>query len=524
MLNKNDPLIGAVQEVMRRNHLEREVAKLVNEAFGIEDRKALPHEYQAEWDSVYQQVLAEGADLAALAPPHHKVTKKDVLVGRGVLKNHPSKPGKHVLAKEEHLEERKLNPHAVGMAAVKKSTGDEPPMKKENIMKAHKIAKKIIAKMNEGFNNRHGLSVNAPAKTQAVAVLKEDTSEYMDQEFERRGLQPPGGGMPGGGALKKTGVGGGRVRIDPGLKYINTATGKKLKQTDIPRKKRIAPKRKPVQQQQQRPAKPPSGIFLDNLAKGRKGVATDRRPAGTSTVPQIRQTRPAAGSNLPQGPWGGINRRGGASTRPTGLAAGSARRPAGQSAPPMLQQGTTLPPPKTRSSVIRRGGAALAAGATALAAVTRSVGNEPPVSTAANSRSLAANLNALNAKAPGMGGLNYRPPVSTAGKDNPGVGIGQGPGAPDKTNLKPQGVTARKIETPVRKVTDTEIMNAPQYKQAVKSVGGEAGARKIQAGTDVSGVGKVEKGQTIWSKVKSQLEKQPVKGFEMGANKGGAGR
>ena len=44
-------------------------------------------------------------------------------------------------------------------------------MEKKNITKAHKIAKKIIAKkkMNEGFNNRHGLSENASAEKQAVA-------------------------------------------------------------------------------------------------------------------------------------------------------------------------------------------------------------------------------------------------------------------------------------------------------------------------------------------------------------------
>ena len=39
--------------------------------------------------------------LAALAPPKDKVTKKDILVGRGVLKQHPKNPDKHVLAKEE---------------------------------------------------------------------------------------------------------------------------------------------------------------------------------------------------------------------------------------------------------------------------------------------------------------------------------------------------------------------------------------------------------------------------------------
>lgn len=102
MLNKNDPLIGAVQEVMKKNQAEREAVKLVNEKFGVTDRKALPHEKQSAWDAAYKTVLSEGAEaLAALAPPHNKVTKKDVLVGRGVLKKHPTEPGKHILAKEE---------------------------------------------------------------------------------------------------------------------------------------------------------------------------------------------------------------------------------------------------------------------------------------------------------------------------------------------------------------------------------------------------------------------------------------
>lgn len=534
MLNKNDPLIGAVQEVMKRNHAEREATRLVNEKFGIADRRALPHERQREWESAYQQVLSESADLAALAPPHHKVTKKDVLVGRGVLKKHPSKPGKHVLAKEEEqLDERKVNPYAVGMAAVQKSTGDKPPMEKKNITKAHKIAKKIIAKkkMNEGFNSRHGLSESASARMQALAVLNEDTSEYMDQEFERRGLQPPGGGMPGGGALKKTRVGGGKVRVDTPAGF-NTRTGKveKLsaagkarfkKRLDAIQRmgdkakspvKRITSKKKPPQQQG--PAKPPSGTFLDNLAKARRNVGMDkpaapslaagaaRRPSGVSTVPKIRQTGSSAGSNLPQGPWGGINRRGGASTRQTGLAAGTARRPAGQSTPPMRQQGTTLPPPKS-SGLLRRGGAALAAGATALDIATKSVGNQPPAANAGNKKETW----------PGQG---------RTGK----IGGPLGTKYDERVPQEPQGGITKqsKIEAPARKVTDTEIMNAPEYKKAVKSVGGEAGARKIQPGTNVPGVGTIKKDQTIWSQVKSKLEKQPVKGFEMGANKGGAGR
>jgi hypothetical protein len=43
----------------------------------------------------------------------------------------------------EHLEEKVTNPYAIGMAAAMKATGDEPPLKKSTITKAHKIAKGI---------------------------------------------------------------------------------------------------------------------------------------------------------------------------------------------------------------------------------------------------------------------------------------------------------------------------------------------------------------------------------------------
>ena len=62
MFNKNDPLIGPVQEIMKRNHAEREAARLVNEKFGVTDRKALPHEKQNAWDAAYQSVLTEGVE------------------------------------------------------------------------------------------------------------------------------------------------------------------------------------------------------------------------------------------------------------------------------------------------------------------------------------------------------------------------------------------------------------------------------------------------------------------------------
>lgn len=60
MLNKNDPLIGAVQQIMTKSQAERDAIKAVNEKFGVLDRKALPHERQREWDAAYKTVLTEG--------------------------------------------------------------------------------------------------------------------------------------------------------------------------------------------------------------------------------------------------------------------------------------------------------------------------------------------------------------------------------------------------------------------------------------------------------------------------------
>ncbi len=207
MFNKNDPLIGAVQEVMKKNHAEREAARLVNEKFGISDRKALPHEKQSAWDAAYKQVLSEGLHpnqqkLDVHEPEKDKLTAHDFKMLRAKKKpmeeeNAPktdpyaegqassistvAQPKKEVTPADQSalkkkimsIKEAKVNPYAVGMAAVKKSTGDEPPMEKKNIMKAHKIAKKIIAKkkMDEGFNNRHNSSVNASVEEQVVAEI-----------------------------------------------------------------------------------------------------------------------------------------------------------------------------------------------------------------------------------------------------------------------------------------------------------------------------------------------------------------
>ena len=84
MFNKNDPLISAVQEVMKRNHAEREAAKVVNEKFGVTDRKALPHEKQGAWDAAYKQVLSEGVEaLDEMSEKQKKLAKVGNKAGLG---------------------------------------------------------------------------------------------------------------------------------------------------------------------------------------------------------------------------------------------------------------------------------------------------------------------------------------------------------------------------------------------------------------------------------------------------------
>ena len=51
--------------------------------------------------------------------------------------------GQSTILAESELMEKAKNAYAVGMAAAKKATGDEPPLKKSTIKKAHEIAKKV---------------------------------------------------------------------------------------------------------------------------------------------------------------------------------------------------------------------------------------------------------------------------------------------------------------------------------------------------------------------------------------------
>lgn len=53
--NKNDPLIESIKNVMEHNDILRRVETAVNEHFGVTSKKALPHEYHAEYDALFEE-------------------------------------------------------------------------------------------------------------------------------------------------------------------------------------------------------------------------------------------------------------------------------------------------------------------------------------------------------------------------------------------------------------------------------------------------------------------------------------
>jgi hypothetical protein len=77
--NRNDPLVESIKNVMEQNDLLRRVETAVNEHFGVVSKKALPHEYHAEYDALFEEtkkcaMAEEESDKSKKAetPEHHR--------------------------------------------------------------------------------------------------------------------------------------------------------------------------------------------------------------------------------------------------------------------------------------------------------------------------------------------------------------------------------------------------------------------------------------------------------------------
>ncbi len=90
---------------------------------------------------------------------------------------------------KEDLDEKVVNPYAVGMAAAMKATGDRPPLKKSTIIKGHEIAKSIkkeamdpVGKAdadidNDGDVDKSDKYLHARRKAISKAIRKEEAGQ-----------------------------------------------------------------------------------------------------------------------------------------------------------------------------------------------------------------------------------------------------------------------------------------------------------------------------------------------------------
>lgn len=169
MLNKNDPLIGAVQEIMKRNEAERNAARLVNEKFGVTDRKALPHEQLGAWDAAYKTVLTEGVealdekikmtkdDIAAMRHPKKDITADDLAALRA---------GKHKqkAAAGELEEAQKMNIDAAVAARKTAKMADmaKTPEEREELLAKMRKYKSQVRMQKEDLTSPSGMGIKGP--------------------------------------------------------------------------------------------------------------------------------------------------------------------------------------------------------------------------------------------------------------------------------------------------------------------------------------------------------------------------
>jgi hypothetical protein len=575
MLNKNDPLIGAVQEVMKRNQTEREAAKIVNEKFGIEDRKALPHEKQGAWDAAYKQVLAEATDpsnysnkqkrFAATAGNPRKIDSADL----AHVRKHG---GKHI--EEEQLEEKKMS--------------DAQMKKREEIVKSMK-------KGASGFKKRYGERAKdvmyATATKQAMneaggaaggmvdyyqKKAKQDAAQKKTVDAKAPGMGGPNYNPNKSLNAKAPGMGGPNYNPNkslnakaPGMGGPNYVPNKGIdKAAPKPKVKPVASAPKAAAPKAKAPKarvkteKEPSSFqrreARQRVLSGKEGVGpeanrlrkisgvklgvTVKQPARKSLKEQIadiiaqrideivvnpnndtpagrayKQTlqKKGAGAPLQAGQkWNAPNRSMGSD--PTNTAKGT-RVAAGPKAAPALDptRNASLDQPATKSPMA----AALNRQDLAKSVKAGRVGDPGKQNFIQNARAQKE-----REKAAGGDGTKYLPVppnVQKAVKDNqpvPGrpqtLSPGANPPAVSK-NMSGGGGDYRKAQASPIKVSDTEVMNDPKFKKALSDVGGTQAAKKVQIGQRVAGLGRMNKGDTIMSRVRTDIAARKNVGREL---------
>lgn len=89
MFNKNDPLINSVTKVMQENQARRDAITVINEAFGITDKRHLPFQAHAEYDALVEEMTQEalvGGQAKLDVNRNNRLDKQDFKMLRGMKK------------------------------------------------------------------------------------------------------------------------------------------------------------------------------------------------------------------------------------------------------------------------------------------------------------------------------------------------------------------------------------------------------------------------------------------------------
>jgi hypothetical protein len=168
--NRNDPLVESIKNVMEQNDLLRRVETAVNEHFGVVSKKALPHEYHAEYDAIFEETkkcaMAEESDKdkKVATPEHHRA---EAIRIHKQIKMSGKLP--HLVAKKKEHEE-----------AYRKMTGNKVKYP-DDLNEKVKMTKDQMAKLDGDpkftGNDLAHLRAGTHKKKAAAGTLEEKASE-----------------------------------------------------------------------------------------------------------------------------------------------------------------------------------------------------------------------------------------------------------------------------------------------------------------------------------------------------------
>lgn len=176
---KNDPLVESVKAVMKQNEVHRQAEAALNEELGISSKKALPHEYHAQYDALLEAKVVD-AEKAAVAKeklmrPIRALTSK---IPSKKSKDEPEDHFKEKV-KRELPEETEYSPKQKKLAKLGTVSGhggnpkkiDEPDLSAARKGHAHKVGleekkltpsetsekERLVKKMKKGdWSERYG--------------------------------------------------------------------------------------------------------------------------------------------------------------------------------------------------------------------------------------------------------------------------------------------------------------------------------------------------------------------------------